>query len=399
MKNKNKIPIIWQGWMLSHCGFAEAARGYLLTLINSGKYKIKTFPYDKDDIGLESSPEIKKIKELTKTKIKEKPIWITQTGPAQIMPNIGYSIGLVVWELPEWKLKYNKKKKMEFIDALKTQDEIWTPTKFCADGMKKYGIENIHIIPHIIDPERFNPAKTEPLKEPLSRDAFRFLSVMGWSERKGASDLIRAYLEEFSKKDNVLLYIKVNHYDIRKAQAEVANIRKKIKKPIIDQPYIVLNSMIYSWNEMPSVYKSADCFVLPSRGEGFGLNYAEAMAMELPTIATKIAPMTEYINESNGYLVDITGYKKDKRIDWISPYYIGMEFPVIDVESLKKQMRRVYENREEAKKKGKKARQDMIKSFSPKVVGKLIDDRLDEIWKTMDHYKLNKEITNFNKYV
>ena len=73
------------------------------------------------------------------------------------------------------------------------------PSKFCADGMKKYGIDNIHIIPHIIDPERFNPAKTEPLKEPLSRDAFRFLSIMGWSERKGVSDLIRAYLKNLKK--------------------------------------------------------------------------------------------------------------------------------------------------------------------------------------------------------
>jgi glycosyltransferase involved in cell wall biosynthesis len=38
--------------------------------------------------------------------------------------------------------------------------------------------------------------------------------------------------------------------------------------------------------DMPQLYKSADAFVLPSRGEGWGLPLMEAMAMELPTIGT-----------------------------------------------------------------------------------------------------------------
>ena len=37
---------------------------------------------------------------------------------------------------------------------------------------------------------------------------------------------------------------------------------------------------------MPSLYKSADCFVLPSRGEGWGRPQVEAMAMGLPLIGT-----------------------------------------------------------------------------------------------------------------
>ena len=35
---------------------------------------------------------------------------------------------------------------------------------------------------------------------------------------------------------------------------------------------------------MPSLYKSVDCFVLPSRGEGWGRPQTEAMAMGLPVI-------------------------------------------------------------------------------------------------------------------
>lgn len=39
-------------------------------------------------------------------------------------------------------------------------------------------------------------------------------------------------------------------------------------------------------SEMPNLYKSADCFVLPTHGEGWGLPTMEAMAMGLPTITT-----------------------------------------------------------------------------------------------------------------
>lgn len=48
---------------------------------------------------------------------------------------------------------------------------------------------------------------------------------------------------------------------------------------------IVLKEEIVA-RAMPSLYKAADAFVLPSRGEGWGIPYMEAMAMGLPTIGT-----------------------------------------------------------------------------------------------------------------
>ena len=38
--------------------------------------------------------------------------------------------------------------------------------------------------------------------------------------------------------------------------------------------------------DLPRLYKGADAFVLPSRGEGWGRPHIEAMSMGLPTIAT-----------------------------------------------------------------------------------------------------------------
>ncbi len=43
--------------------------------------------------------------------------------------------------------------------------------------------------------------------------------------------------------------------------------------------------------DMPALYKTMDCFVLPSRGEGWGRPQVEAMAMGLPIIgASPLSP-------------------------------------------------------------------------------------------------------------
>jgi glycosyltransferase involved in cell wall biosynthesis len=46
-----------------------------------------------------------------------------------------------------------------------------------------------------------------------------------------------------------------------------------------------------------------DVFVLPTRREGFGVVFAEAMAMERPTVGSRIGPGTEVAEEGvTGYL-------------------------------------------------------------------------------------------------
>lgn len=57
-------------------------------------------------------------------------------------------------------------------------------------------------------------------------------------------------------------------------------------------------------DEMPSVYKGSDMFVLPSENETFGQVFIEAMSCGLPVIGTKVGGIPEIISDSyNGYLV------------------------------------------------------------------------------------------------
>ena len=61
----------------------------------------------------------------------------------------------------------------------------------------------------------------------------------------------------------------------------------------------------FTYEQMPAVYRSADLFTLPSENEPFGLAYIEAMACNIPTIATEDA-MRRYIVGDGGILCDVT---------------------------------------------------------------------------------------------
>lgn len=57
--------------------------------------------------------------------------------------------------------------------------------------------------------------------------------------------------------------------------------------------------------ELAAAYAAADCFVLASRSETFGLAYAEAMAAGLPVIATRCGGPEDFVNETNGLFVPV----------------------------------------------------------------------------------------------
>jgi len=383
MGQKKKIPVIWQSYYVSNVGFGEAARNYTLSLYKTGNYNIKVFPYEgrgAENIGLSQFPDGKTMLGFLDTKIKERPIWVTEMGPLQIHPTMGYSVGLVVWECYEWS--------RQFIKNLKKQDELWVPAKFNRDALLEGGCKNVHLMPHAIDVDRFNPNTIKPHKTIMGEDKFVFLSIMGWSERKGVSDLLEAYMKEFSKVDNVCLYIKLNFVDVQKAQKRVAAIRRLNDKKDNNAP-IILDPVIYSFEGFPPLYKMADAFVLPSRGEGWGLNFTEAMAMELPTIGTAASAMTDYMTKENSYPVKIKGFAIERRCDHICGDYIGKKFPVIDIDDLRKQMRLVWADRELAKLKGRRARQDIIDNYSFEKIGKLMNERCQKIWKNMGHFQIS----------
>ncbi|CAL5080685.1 unnamed protein product [Urochloa decumbens] len=193
--------------------------------------------------------------------------------------------------------------------------------------------------------------------DPKGRD-FAFLSVFKWEQRKGWDVLLRAFLQEFSGADDVVLYLLISAY--HSDTNFIGQIRRFVKETGIKEPVEgwaeirVINEHVPQ-SALPSLYKAADAFVLPTRGEGWGRPVVEAMAMALPVIVTNWSGPTEYLTEENGYPLDM-----DRLTEVTEGPFKGHLCAEPSADHLRALMRHVVGDREEARSKGKKAREDMI---------------------------------------
>lgn len=288
----------------------------------------------------------------------------------------------------------------DYADRLNLADEIWTPTTWCRDVFKASGVyPPVYVMPLGVDTDRYCP-DLDPIDFGSKVRSFRFLSASGWSYRKGFDILIRAYLEEFSNKDDTTLIISsrfaggLSQKSRERLLSDFRTFRSMVKKPDGELPHIVLHSTYTPESKMPNLYNSANCFVLISRGEGWGLPYCEAAACGLPIIASDHGGQRDFLTEDNSYLVPPSDYFVSrvqdppfKNMSWISHFYEDQEFPDYNGESfnlVKKHMRRVYDNYGEAMSKATLLREKLCREFNWNNAVKKIYNRLEEICKEVD---------------
>jgi glycosyltransferase involved in cell wall biosynthesis len=172
-------------------------------------------------------------------------------------------------------------------------DEVWTPSEWGAGVFRASGVTRpIHVIPLGFDPACYRPG---PAREQL-RERTIFLSVFEWGARKGWEVLLRAYRSAFQASDPVLLLLKV---DSRAPANPLGELSALLPDP--SPPVGLIYNQPLGPARMAELYRSADCFVLPTRGEGWGMPILEAMACGVPAIATDWSAPTTFLTPQNGY--------------------------------------------------------------------------------------------------
>jgi len=141
-----------------------------------------------------------------------------------------------------------------------------------------------------------------------------------------------------------------------------------------DLPEIQVITKEFTEFEMPQLFKAADAFVLPSRGEGWGMPVMEAMAMGIPAISTNCSGLVDFMNENNSLLIPVTEYRQVR----------GWKHGQLAVPSLihtRAYMRYLFANPQEGQEIGKKARAHVVNNFSQEAVAEKVAQQLTRIHK------------------
>jgi hypothetical protein len=135
-------------------------------------------------------------------------------------------------------------------------------------------------------------------KQEKNMKPFTFYTLGGNLEiRTGVRNIIQAYFSSFTINDQVLLVLQAN--DQNKASSLIDEVRKEVG--ITSDSYY---PAIHIVNETTSLHESCCCFVDASHSLGFNPETIKAVSHGSVPIVVKNSGRDEYIDNSNGLLVE-----------------------------------------------------------------------------------------------
>ena len=264
-----------------------------------------------------------------------------------------------------------------WISACELVDELWVPSAWGAARLHDAGIpkSKIFVVPQAVDVTVFDPGVVTHKHEllPGSEKVYSFLSIFKWESRKNYEALLTAFLVAFDGDTTVGLYIRSD----KSANRVIEYTRMLVGRHQIRAPPKIVWVPQVAASDLPHLYATADCFVLPTHGEGWGRPIMEAMAMGKPTVATYWGGSTAFLNDDNAFLLHPTGLENAFENE---PQLINFDeqgahqWAKVSTQDLVKLMKYIKDpsNRHIVLEVGKMARKQMVQRFSREAVADLV---------------------------
>lgn len=185
------------------------------------------------------------------------------------------------------------------IDTLKRCAGIIKPIAISKFGMKKLNDAGVdcYYIPHTVNTKLFKPDMANREKNRIHhrwQDKF-VIGTVGTNqvERKNwNAAMLGVKIFEHEHPSEIIWYMHTNLTDPKGINLS-AMIDSLQIKPIVRVPSLQRMQLGIAQEEMASMYQSLDVFLLPSKGEGFGIPLIEAQSSGIPIITTNCTAQAE----------------------------------------------------------------------------------------------------------
>lgn len=357
--------VLWQSIMNFPSGYSMSCRELLRALDDEGVKAVYRYVYGPGTVFPVPEPESSRDYRLDVIRSRpapRQPAVSVVYGQGDVFArNQGrYKIGYTMLEVDGFPA--------EWVRQANRMDEVWVPSAFNRDGFLRSGLERpVHVIPLGVDTSYFHPGVAA---WPNPAGEFVFLSLFEWGERKEPWLLLKTFNEVFSAREPVRLLCKIMNRDPQlKLKEEIRRLRLRESGGRISY----LFNLEFEHYQLGSLYRSADCFVTASRGEGWDMPLMEAMACGLPAIATDWGAHQEFVHAGIAYPLQVRGTVPARAK---CPYYEGFSWADPDPDHLRHLLREVYENQDEARRRGREAAREMAVRWTWRNAARKIVERL-----------------------
>lgn len=232
---------------------------------------------------------------------------IQQVYPAYLEYNKNFGKNIAITEIETSNIKHSG-----WIDKLNMMDEVWVGSRFSAKSLISSGLTTaIRIIPDPYNIKLYDNTPNDFFDySALKNKPSIFYSIGQYGEKKNIRGLLMAYLSEFTKDDNVKLFIKT--YDNNRPNEELEKIIKYdmttikniLRKDPESYPDVDVVCGYLSDADIRRIHKSSNCYINVARGESFPASSVEAAISGNIVINTKSTGSESFFYSQNSIFVD-----------------------------------------------------------------------------------------------
>ena len=223
-------------------------------------------------------------------------------------PKVPYLLTLQEGDSTEYIEKKMRPFGLLFPRAFTSADKVQAISTFLARWAEKMGYAgDVEVVPNAVDTAHFSREYTaeeiDAIKEKLGKqDGDVFLITTSRLVKKNAVDEVIKSLALLPHNFKFVILGTGPDEDVLRALVHELKLEDRV---------LFLGHVDHS--EMPKYLKAADIFIRPSRSEGMGNSFVEAMAARLPVIATQEGGIADFLfdakrnpdKETTGWAVDV----------------------------------------------------------------------------------------------